>query len=94
MKTQYWFDCACISCKEDWPLMHEMTNETLVFRCEACNGAVPFVADSNNPLLRCECGTPVPMLQVKREIDGRDYLQGNFCKEPCKSNLTNSLLCP
>ena len=49
--------------------MHEMTNETLVFRCEACNGAVPFVADSNNPLLRCECGTPVPMLQVRREID-------------------------
>ena len=45
--------------------MHEMTNETLVFRCEACNGAVPFVADSNNPLLRCECGTPVPMLQVR-----------------------------
>ena len=69
LKTQYWFDCACIPCKEDWPLMHEMTNETLVFRCEACNGAVPFVADSNNPLLRCECGTPVPMLQVRREID-------------------------
>ena len=64
LKTQYWFDCACVPCKEDWPLMHEMSNETLVFRCEACNGAVPFVEDSNNPLLRCECGTPVPMLQV------------------------------
>ena len=53
--------------------MHEMTNETLVFRCEACNGAVPFVADSNNPLLRCECGTPVPMLllMVRSTVIGR-----------------------
>jgi predicted SprT family Zn-dependent metalloprotease len=65
LKTQYWFDCACVACTENWPLMHEMTDDSLTFRCEVCNNGVRFVTDSNNPLLRCVCGTPVPMLQVR-----------------------------
>ena len=25
LQKQYWFKCACIACKENWPLMQEMT---------------------------------------------------------------------
>merc|ERR1719334_898910 len=27
LEKQYWFKCACVACKENWPLMHEMTDE-------------------------------------------------------------------
>ena len=64
LKSQYWFDCCCIPCQESWPLMHEMTDDVLNFRCPACGGSVPFHTSSNNPMLKCECGTAIPMLKV------------------------------
>ena len=65
LKKQYWFDCQCIPCTENWPLMHEMSDDTLNFRCFNCDGAVPFSTHATNPLLRCVCGTPVEVLKVK-----------------------------
>ncbi len=64
LQKQYWFTCKCIPCEQNWPLMHEMTDESLSFRCQECNEAVIFHTVSSNPLLRCVCGTPVPILQV------------------------------
>ena len=64
LKKQYWFDCQCIPCTENWPLMHEMSDDTLNFRCYKCDGAVPFSTHQTNPLLRCVCGTPVEVLKV------------------------------
>ena len=32
LEKQYWFKCACIACQENWPLMHEMTQDVLNFR--------------------------------------------------------------
>lgn len=68
LKTQYWFDCNCIPCQENWPLMHEMTDDVLNFRCPGCSGAVPFETASNNPMLKCSCGTPVPILKAAQAI--------------------------
>ena len=45
--------------------MHEMTDEILNFRCPTCDGAVPFNTSSMNPVLKCACGTPIPMLKVR-----------------------------
>jgi hypothetical protein len=36
LEKQYWFKCACIACQENWPLMHEMTQDVLNFRCRLC----------------------------------------------------------
>ena len=72
LKKQYWFDCACVACEEDWPLMHEMTDDTLNFRCQDCLAKVVFNTSSTNPMLRCICGTPVPMLQVKDKLLHKD----------------------
>ena len=46
LKSQYWFDCRCIPCEESWPLMHEMTDDILNFRCPACNGGMYFFFQS------------------------------------------------
>ena len=32
LEKQYWFKCQCIACQENWPLMHEMTQDVLNFR--------------------------------------------------------------
>lgn len=64
LKQLFWFECQCIPCKENWPLMHEMTDETLNFRCVECGGTVPMSTSSTNPLLKCSCGTPVRVIQV------------------------------
>jgi hypothetical protein len=75
LKKQYWFDCQCRPCVEDWPLMHEMAADSLTFRCADCRGAVPFTDSSaTNPLLRCSCGTPVPMLQALKQISETDLI--------------------
>lgn len=41
LEKQYWFKCACVACKENWPLMHEMTQDVLNFRCGECSGFAP-----------------------------------------------------
>ena len=32
LEKQYWFKCQCIACTENWPTMHEMTQDVLNFR--------------------------------------------------------------
>jgi len=74
LKSQYWFDCRCIPCEESWPLMHEMTDDILNFRCPACNGGVPYNTASMNPILKCSCGTPIPMLKALKSIGSTDVI--------------------
>ena len=32
LEKQYWFKCACVACTENWPTMHDMTQDVLNFR--------------------------------------------------------------
>ena len=32
LEKQYWFKCQCVACTENWPTMHEMTQDVLNFR--------------------------------------------------------------
>lgn len=27
LKSRYWFQCACIACKENWPILEKLTNK-------------------------------------------------------------------
>ena len=40
LEKQYWFKCACIACQENWPLMHEMTQDVLNFRCRRVDAGI------------------------------------------------------
>ncbi|CAB4058311.1 unnamed protein product [Lepeophtheirus salmonis] len=68
LKAQYWFDCRCIPCTENWPLMHEMNGDSLIFRCEECGEGVPFETSANVPRIKCSCGTPIPILLALKKI--------------------------
>lgn len=74
LKKQYWFDCACIPCQENWPLMHEMGDDHLNFKCAVCSGSCLFSTSATNPMLRCQCGTPVPVLQTLKAITESEIL--------------------
>jgi len=87
LKKQYWFDCQCIPCTENWPLMHEMSDDVLNFRCHECNGVVPFSAHSTNPLLRCVCGTPVEVLKALKAISETEIMQEKGKKAMEKGSL-------
>jgi len=74
LEKQYWFKCACIACQENWPLMHEMTQDVLNFRCSTCGGSAPFHTSSNMPQLRCGCGTPINLFAGLKGLTEMDSL--------------------
>lgn len=87
LEKQYWFKCACVACKENWPLMHEMTQDVLNFRCGECGGSAPFHTSSNMPQLRCGCGTPINLFKGLKELTDMDELGEAAMKELEAFNL-------
>lgn len=55
LKDRYWFDCRCLPCTEDWPLIGEMTDDTLRFRCRdpVCRKPLVVAADTMTPFIAC-----------------------------------------
>jgi len=90
LKAQYWFDCNCISCEDNWPLMHEMTDEVLNFKCSKCGAGVPFVTTSNNMNLKCtknECGTPVSLLKALKAVSETESVNEQAKQAMAKGDL-------
>lgn len=67
LKSQYWFDCTCLACIENYPTFSEMDKKILRFRCDArkedggkfniCNNAVAVPVDTEQFLIPCQlCG--------------------------------------
>merc|ERR1712012_1291634 len=87
LEKQYWFKCQCIACQENWPLMHEMTQDVLNFRCGECGGSAPFHTSSNMPQLRCGCGTPINLFMGLKGLTEMDELMEAAHKELEANNL-------
>lgn len=32
LKDQYWFDCTCLACEQNWPTYEEMTENYMRFK--------------------------------------------------------------
>jgi len=87
LEKQYWFKCQCIACKENWPVMHEMTQDVLNFRCSQCGDSAPFHTSSNMPQLRCGCGTPINLFKGLKELADTELVSEAASTELDKNNL-------
>jgi len=87
LEKQYWFKCQCVACKENWPLMHEMTQDVLNFRCGQCGDSSPFHTSSNMPQLRCGCGSPINLFKGLKELADTELLAETADTELKKHNL-------
>lgn len=66
LKERYWFDCRCQPCVEEWPLISEMTEEALRFRCSGCRKPLVVPADTMTPFITCYvCKKSNNILKVK-----------------------------
>ncbi|XP_068628489.1 SET and MYND domain-containing protein 4-like [Battus philenor] len=56
LKEQYWFDCSCVPCQDNWPLYEEMTENYMRFKCDSdnpCSNVVPVPYDCQEFMLKC-----------------------------------------
>ncbi|CAH0405774.1 unnamed protein product [Chilo suppressalis] len=56
LKDQYWFDCNCIPCKENWPTYEEMNENYMRFKCDSdqpCPNVVAVPHDCKEFMVQC-----------------------------------------
>ena len=89
LEKQYWFKCQCVACQENWPTMHEMTQDVLNFRCpdNMCGESAPFHTSSNMPSLRCGCGTNINLFKGLKDLADTELLSEAALTELQKNNL-------
>ncbi|XP_028033589.1 SET and MYND domain-containing protein 4 [Bombyx mandarina] len=71
LACRYWFHCECTACKEDWPTMKQMNNDSISYiRCSnlACRGKLRGSVQRMGD--RCSlCSTPIDKDLVTVKID-------------------------
>lgn len=72
LKEQYWFDCNCKPCYENWPLYENMKTDEIRFRCDGdipCNNIITIPSDCNEFMIKCiECGQFTNILKGLKAI--------------------------
>ncbi|XP_063394307.1 SET and MYND domain-containing protein 4 [Cydia fagiglandana] len=56
LKEQYWFDCTCTPCRENWPLYEEMTENYMRFKCDSdrpCPNVIAVPYDAKEFMIQC-----------------------------------------
>ncbi|XP_059060304.1 SET and MYND domain-containing protein 4-like [Achroia grisella] len=56
LKNQYWFDCHCIPCQQNWPTYQDMTEDYIRFKCDSdkpCTNVVPVPYDCKEFMVQC-----------------------------------------
>lgn len=66
LKKQYWFNCNCIACEEDWPLFDEMDDTKMRFQCETtgCKNVLIIPTDTMKFMALCpNCNQTMNLLK-------------------------------
>lgn len=75
LKEQYWFDCCCKACDENWPLFKDMNNQIMRFRCDSdkqCSNVLLVPVDTNEFMFKCvECGESTNILKGLKAVQVR-----------------------
>lgn len=53
LTSRYWFECDCVACKEDWPVLQHLTNKPRL-RCPT-NGCENIFRYPDNPKNKVKC---------------------------------------
>ncbi|RZF40765.1 hypothetical protein LSTR_LSTR011282 [Laodelphax striatellus] len=55
LRSQYWFDCSCVACLENWPLFEEMDESKMRFKCltEGCRSVLNVPVDTMKFMAHC-----------------------------------------
>ncbi|KAL1138752.1 hypothetical protein AAG570_008814, partial [Ranatra chinensis] len=57
LKNQYWFECGCAPCTENWPTIEDMDPTVLRFRCqqvESCRNVILVPTDTMEFAVMCD----------------------------------------
>lgn len=55
LSQQYWFECPCIPCTNNWPMLDYMDPNTLRFHCDTANCNNVLIVESDNMNIQIPC---------------------------------------
>ncbi|KAK6641598.1 hypothetical protein RUM44_013313 [Polyplax serrata] len=100
MLTNYWFECNCIPCQENWPTIYEMDRQTLPMRCnfkaakgkKSCQNALLLTVNDHATTVKCTaCGNKHNVLKKLFEVKDFDERFYRGVKMAESGNYENAL---
>uniref|UniRef100_A0A1B6CWC9 MYND-type domain-containing protein n=1 Tax=Clastoptera arizonana TaxID=38151 RepID=A0A1B6CWC9_9HEMI len=76
-KNQYWFECSCQACEEDWPTFDNMIDGNIRFRCETkgCNNILIVPINTMQLTMKCHgCGKSINILKGLKTLQDTDVM--------------------
>ncbi|GLV37710.1 SET and MYND domain containing class 4 member 3 [Carabus blaptoides fortunei] len=77
LKTQYWFDCNCTPCTENWPLFDDMNTAILPFKCinGGCLGMVKVNTNTDEFMFPCpKCAESICIFGSLKSLNDTEAL--------------------
>lgn len=74
LRERYWFDCKCVPCTEEWPLLDDMDNDGLRFRCDnkKCTNVIVIPTTTTDFIIKCSaCGKNINILKGLKVLQVR-----------------------
>lgn len=67
LKAQYFFECTCTACKEDWPVYRDLARREAVYHCVACSHPVGGSLEKVRKCSKCKKDLG-PVLKITRRL--------------------------
>ncbi|XP_073981642.1 SET and MYND domain containing, class 4, member 3 isoform X2 [Rhodnius prolixus] len=77
LSQQYWFECACVACINNWPMLDYMDPEILRFLCDNvnCNNVLIVGSDNMDIQINCRvCGKQTNIMKGLKALQDSESL--------------------
>lgn len=66
---QFWFQCECFACIQDWPTFDKLSNDSIKFRCEHCGAYICRMDENMGLFFKCgRCTKSVNILKSLKSL--------------------------